>query len=334
LNLSDFDFELPESLIAQNPPARRDAARMLVLHRDSGTWEDRQFSDLPSYLRAGDCLVLNDSKVIPSRLFGEKVGAPGKVEIFLLKRTGKDAEWKALVRPGRKLMPGDTIRFDGDLEAYITQWGEFGERTIRFQGSDSIEEAIERIGHMPLPPYIKRPDAAADRERYQTIFAREKGSVAAPTAGLHFTPEVLARCHTAGADIAYVTLHVGLGTFQPLRMESVEENRLHEEAYIVTPEANAKIAHAERVVACGTTCVRTLESAALKGPAGQTDLLIRPGFDFRTTGAMLTNFHLPRTSLLLLVCAFGGMEFVLSAYRHAVSAGYRFYSYGDCMLIV
>jgi S-adenosylmethionine:tRNA ribosyltransferase-isomerase len=229
-----------------------------------------------------------------------------------------------LVRPGRKLRVGEVVTFGDDLKAQILERGELGERTLRFEGD--VDREIERIGHVPLPPYIRRPDEPADRERYQTVYAREKGSVAAPTAGLHFTPAILAAC----PEIAYVTLHVGLGTFQPIR----SEHRLHTERYEITPENEAKIRAAARRVAVGTTSVRSLESLASLGPSGETDLFIQPGFEFQLTGAMLTNFHLPRTSLLLLVCAFAGKDFVLAAYRHAVEQRYRFYSYGDCMLII
>jgi S-adenosylmethionine:tRNA ribosyltransferase-isomerase len=235
--------------------------------------------------------------------------------------------WTALVHPGRKMRVGERVRLDG-VEAEIVRRGEYGERTVRFHWAGYIYELLHRIGHVPLPPYIKRPDSAEDRERYQTVFARQTGSVAAPTAGLHFTPEVLEACRIAGADIAYVTLHVGLGTFQPVHGES-----LHSERFQITPENAAKIRAAERVVCAGTTSVRAIESTFL-GKADETDLFIRSGFSFQRTNALLTNFHLPESSLLMLVCAFAGREFVLSAYRHAVETGYRFYSYGDCMLIV
>jgi len=352
VQLSDFDYHLPQNLIAQEPLPDRAASRMLVLHRGEQRWEDRLFRELPAFLAPGDCLVLNDSKVFPCRLFGHRAGVHslpvgkrnpkrrenlrGTVEVFLLRPvSADDKEWEALVRPGRKMRTGERVRFDGALEAEITSRGEFGERTLRFLTEADVYETLEQIGHVPLPPYIKRPDAPADRERYQTVFAREKGSVAAPTAGLHFTPEMLGRCRTSGACIAYVTLHVGLGTFQPIHGEQVEQARLHAESYRITPENAAKLDAARRLVAVGTTSVRTIESAhQLRALCGQTELFIYPGFRFARTGALLTNFHLPRTSLLLLVCAFGGAEFVLAAYRHAVEQQYRFYSYGDCMLIL
>jgi S-adenosylmethionine:tRNA ribosyltransferase-isomerase len=252
----------------------------------------------------------------------------GEVEVFLLRAVSDDSKtWEALVRPGRKMRTGERISF-GDVEAEILARGEYGERTLRFETDHDIYEVLRSIGHVPLPPYIKRADTPQDRERYQTVFARETGSVAAPTAGLHFTPEILGECQRAGAEIAYVTLHVGLGTFQPVRGETLHAERFH-----IADENVRKIEAAKRVVAVGTTSVRAVESMKL-GKSGETDLFIRPGFQFEATGAMLTNFHLPQSSLLMLVCAFAGREFVLSAYRHAVEAGYRFYSYGDCMLIV
>jgi S-adenosylmethionine:tRNA ribosyltransferase-isomerase len=347
VNLSEFDFDLPEELIAQRPLERREDSRMLVLYRAEKRWEDRRFVEFPSFLRAGDCLVLNNSRVIPSRLYGHRAGTrslpigknnpkrreylSGRVEVFLLAPVSEDRrEWAALVRPGRKMRVGEVVEFEGGLQAEIVARGELGERTLRFFGGD-LDEALERIGHVPLPPYIRRADDQTDRERYQTVFAKEKGSVAAPTAGLHFTTEILDRCRRAGAEIAYVTLHVGLGTFQPIHITEVTQHRLHAERYEITPENEAKIEAATRRVAVGTTSVRTLETG---GSRGETDLFIYPGFEFRRTGAMLTNFHLPCTSLLLLVCALAGKEFVLEAYRHAVEQRYRFYSYGDCMLIV
>lgn len=337
MKLSDFDYHLPPELIAQEPPAERDAGRMLVLHRASQHWEDRQFRDLPEYLTPGDCLVLNDSRVLPSRLFGKREG--GEAEVMLLEPVSADArEWKALVRPGRKLRIGSMVRFDVNFSAEILSLGERGERTIRLIGDDDVYAAIDRLGHMPLPPYIKRQDEATDRERYQTVFARERGSVAAPTAGLHFTPAMLERCKQAGAQVARVTLHVGLGTFQSMDREDFENHQLHHERYSIGDDSWQIIQNAKRVVAVGTTSVRTVESAMLTGQhSGSTNLFIHPASganQFRRVGAMLTNFHLPRTSLLLLVCAFAGTDFALAAYRHAVEERYRFFSYGDCMLIV
>src|SRR6185369_732957 len=278
MNLADFDFHLPEELIAQQPLADRSASRMLVLYRSEGRWEDRQFRELPSFLQQGDCLALNDSRVFPARLFGhrEGVGAlpvgknnpkrrehlSGQVEVFLLRAVSTDGrDWEALVRPGRKMGVGERIRFPEGLEGEIIARGEFGERTVRFSGADDLYAAFERIGHVPLPPYIKRADEASDRERYQTVFAREKGSVAAPTAGLHFTPDVLERCRAAGSDVAFVTLHVGLGTFQPIHEEQFEGHKLHSETFRITPENALRMHAAKRLVAVGTTSVRTIESA-------------------------------------------------------------------------
>ena len=349
MRVSEFNYHLPESSIAQEPLADRAGSRMLVLYRDSGRWEDRAFRELPQFLHPCDCLVLNDSRVLPARLLGHRVGVhsmrvgrnnpkrfenlSGKVEVFLLRPVSDDARtWTALVRPGRKMRTGERIRF-GDLEAEITGRGELGERTVRFLYEGDIYEALNKVGHVPLPPYIKRPDCPADRERYQTVFARQAGSVAAPTAGLHFTPHVLDACRAAGAEIAYVTLHVGLGTFQPLHTEIVEKAKLHTEDFTISAENDAKLRAASRRLCVGTTSVRSLESA-WRGQRDETDIFIYPGFAFQATGAMLTNFHLPQSSLLMLVCAFAGTDLVLAAYRHAVATGYRFYSYGDCMLIV
>jgi S-adenosylmethionine:tRNA ribosyltransferase-isomerase len=339
VKLSDFDYHLPEDLIAQEPPAERDGARMLVLDRAAQRWDDRLFRDLPEYLAAGDCLVLNDSRVLPSRLFGQREN--GEAEVMLLEPVSADArEWRALVRPGRRLRVGAIVRFDERFSAEIVAQGERGERTVRFsiRGDEDVYDALDRLGHMPLPPYIKRQDRVEDRERYQTVFARERGSVAAPTAGLHFTSEMLERCERAGAHVARVTLHVGLGTFQPMDREDFENHRLHYERYSIGEDAWREIQAAKRVVAVGTTSVRTVESAMATGErAGVTNLFIHPGVgggEFRRVGAMLTNFHLPRTSLLLLVCAFAGGEFAMAAYRHAVEERYRFFSYGDCILIV
>ena len=355
MQLSDFDYNLPPERIAQQPLPDRAASRMLVVYRGEQRWEDRAFRDLPQFLGPGDCLVLNDSRVFPSRLYGHRAGVhalpigkknparreylSGEVEVFLVRPVSADGrDWDALVRPGKKMRVGERIRFGDGLEAEILARGEFGERTIRFLGEADLYAEFEKIGHVPLPPYIKRADNASDRERYQTVYARERGSVAAPTAGLHFTPEILDQCRGAGAEVAYVTLHVGLGTFQPIHEEHFEGHRLHRETFQISAENAARMQAARRLVAVGTTSVRTLEGAALGGgiaeASGETDLFIYPGFEFRATGAMLTNFHLPRTSLLLLVCAFGGTDLILNAYRHAVDAGYRFFSYGDCMLLV
>jgi len=352
MNLSDFDYPLPEELIAQHALEDRAASRMLVLHRARQCWEDRTFRDLPEYLHPGDCLVLNDSKVFPARLYGHRAGThalpigkknparreylTGQVEVFLLRpEAGDPRTWQALVHPGRKMRTGERILFDGGLECEITGRGAYGERTVRFDYEGDLYAKFNEIGHVPLPPYIRRSDEPGDRARYQTVYAAHPGSVAAPTAGLHFTPEMLAACRRAGAEIAYVTLHVGLGTFQPIREQKVEEHRMHAEHFEITAENARKMREAKRLVAVGTTSVRTIESAgALEASSGDTEIFIYPGYRFRHTGAMLTNFHLPRSSLLVLVCAFAGTEFMLAAYRHAVEQRYRFYSYGDCMLIL
>ncbi len=337
MKLSFFDYRLPDELIAQAPLPDRAASRMLVVYRSTGLLEDRQFRDLPQYLRAGDCLAINDTRVVPSRLFGRKEGYAREVEVFLLEPQNPErTHWTALVRPGRHLHEGARVRISERLSVEILETRLRGERLVRVDCEGDLDEEIERIGHVPLPPYIHRPDETADRERYQTVYARTPGSAAAPTAGLHFTPEILEQCRAAGAEIAPVTLHVGLGTFQPLLNETVEENLLHSERYSIPADSAAKLAAAQRRIAVGTTVVRTLESAARNGAAGsgQTDLFIYPGYRFQAVDALLTNFHLPKSSLLLLVCAFGGTDLILGAYRHAVAQRYRFFSYGDCMLIL
>jgi S-adenosylmethionine:tRNA ribosyltransferase-isomerase len=330
--LSEFDYHLPDDLIAQEPLPDRAGSRMLVIHRTTGQWEDRMFRGLPEHLNPGDCLVLNDSRVLPSRLYGRREHGTGKVEIFLTKPVSSDGlTWEALVHPGRKMRTGERVLISDDLTAEILGRAEFGERTVRLHPVGDLLAVLDRVGHVPLPPYIRRPDTLADRERYQTVFAREPGSAAAPTAGLHFTPEILEACKTVGASIAQVTLHVGLGTFQPLRTDNLDDVHLHKESFVVPPETMKAMDQAQRVVAVGTTAVRAIES----NPAiSETDLFIQPGFPFQRTGAMLTNFHLPKSSLLVLVCAFAGRELALEAYRYAVSQKYRFYSYGDCMLII
>lgn len=348
--VSDFDYDLPEELIAQEPPAERAGARMLALDRRTGAWEDALFRDLPEYLREGDLLVLNDSRVIPARLFARRAGlhtqpgheTSGRIQVFLSEQIS-EWEWLALVRPGRKALVGEVLTFgDGVLRAEIIAHGEFGERTVRFEPVEDFFGIVEQLGHVPLPPYIHREDADRDRERYQTVFARQRGSVASPTAGLHFTPEILDRIRARGVRIAYVTLHVGLGTFQPVRVKRIEEIHLHTERYTL-PEATAEelnlaLREGRRIVAAGTTTVRTLEHCALNGSeftphSGSTNIFISPGFEFRVVQALLTNFHLPQSTLLMLVSAFSGRDRVLNAYRHAVAGRYRFFSYGDCMFV-
>jgi S-adenosylmethionine:tRNA ribosyltransferase-isomerase len=365
--VSDFNFELPEELIAQSPPPVRGSSRMLLLDRAAGEYRDDFFRNLPERLKPGDLLVLNDSRVIPARLYATRTrgvhtqaGSPdpsGKIEVLLTESLGDD-RWTALVRPAKKVLPGERLLFDsveGEvmLEAEVVAAGEFGERTIRFSPRPDFLAVLERIGHMPLPPYIHREDTVEDRERYQTVYSDQAGSAAAPTAGLHFTPEVLERLRQRGVEVERVTLHVGLGTFQPVRVERVEEIHLHTERYTLperTAEAvNRALKERRRIVAAGTTTVRTLEHCAqvaekdgfepyagvqLHPHSGETNIFISPGFRFKVVGGLLTNFHLPQSTLLMLVSALGGREQVLAAYRHAVRERYRFFSYGDCMLVL
>ena len=359
--VSHFGYALPEELIAQEPLADRAASRMLRLERSSGLWQDASFRDLPGWLRPDDLLVLNNTRVFPARLYGHRSGAraqplsprnpaareflKGQVEILLTRQLA-EGEWQALVRPGRKIGVGERLYFGehGELEAEVMARGEFGVRTLRFAPVADFFAAVERLGHVPLPPYIARSDAPGDRERYQTVYASQRGSVAAPTAGLHFTPEVLDRLRVRGIETVEITLHVGLGTFQPVHAERVEDHKMHSEPYSISEKAaeqlNRARAAGRRIVAVGTTTVRTLEHAARQSPGGrieaggrEADLFIYPGFDFRVVGALLTNFHLPQSTLLMMAAAFAGRERLLAAYRHAVEQRYRFYSYGDCMFI-
>lgn len=330
----DFDYELPEESIAQEP-APRGESRLLVLDRE-GPDRHRRVQDLPRLLRPGDLLVLNDTRVIPARLFGHRIGSEGRMEVLLVEKAG-EREWDALVRPGKRARPGTGIAFEG-LTAEVV--GKRDDR-YRLRFSEPVEPHLDRLGHVPLPPYIRRPDEESDRERYQTVFARNPGAVAAPTAGLHFSAELLEAIAAAGIGIARVTLHVGIGTFKPVAAERVEDHRMDHERYEVSEETAEAIrsarAEGRRVVAVGTTVVRTLESAVLaagevKAGGGSTELFITPGYAFRAVDVLLTNFHLPRSTLLMLVSAFAGRERVLAAYAEAVREGYRFYSYGDAML--
>jgi S-adenosylmethionine:tRNA ribosyltransferase-isomerase len=440
LRVSDFDFELPTELIAQQPPAERGQSRMLVMNRATGAVRDSAFAEFPSLLNPGDLLVLNDTRVIPARLYARRTtvrnqpdgpqtlrapslrllpgarvgnhdpqpaslqqpGAPGpgsprtglrpwgggpdfrtwesthptgRIEVMLTEPAASEmlgapsfprssAErvgnrepqsasgenlWRALVRPGRKVAIGEILVFPDPsgglaLEAEVLERGQFGERLLRFNPVDDFFAVLDRIGHVPLPPYIRREDEAADRERYQTVFSRERGSVAAPTAGLHFTPQILDALTIRDVEIARLTLHVGLGTFAPLRVERVDEVRLHRERYTLSASAaeaiNRAVSEGRRIVAVGTTVVRTLEHCALQAQnrplephSGETEIFISPGFQFRLVSGLLTNFHLPQSSLLMLVSGFAGREPVLAAYRHAVQQNYRFFSYGDCMFL-
>lgn len=348
MQVSDFHFDLPQELIAQRPLTERAASRLLHVRRGpEEAVEDRNFREFPDLLRSGDLVVFNNTRVLPARLFGRKSGHPGCIEVLLTKQISPDlSEWECLVRPGRKIGIGDRLMFGDpvEFEAEVVSRGAFGERSVRFGPVADFFGALERLGHVPLPPYIDRSDEGEDRERYQTVYASARGSVAAPTAGLHFTPKILQRLRERGIETAEVTLHVGLGTFQPVRVERVEDHKLHGERYEISEataaKINAALATGRRVVAIGTTTVRTLEYAALASKdgwvetgSGEANLFIYSGFQFRVVGAMLTNFHLPESTLLMLVCAFGGQESVLRAYRHAVEQRYRFYSYGDCMFV-
>jgi S-adenosylmethionine:tRNA ribosyltransferase-isomerase len=362
MELSEFDFDLPLELIAQRPPERRDAARMLLLDRKSGATEDHNFREFPDLLRGDELVVLNNTRVLPARLFGHREGLrsqkPGEnnaardehlkssIEVMLLRQIEPDL-WQTLVRPGRKIPVGERIIFgDGELEARVEDRGGYGLRLLRFTSRGSFAEAIELLGHIPLPPYIKRADEPLDRERYKTVYARKGSAVAAPTAGLHFTPEILELMRKRGIEIAEITLEVGLGTFEPVRTERLEDHKIHAESYEISEGAAQAIVKAKKegrpILAVGTTVVRALEDAAEKaaardelpaaGPA-EAEIFIYPGKPIRIVSQMLTNFHLPRSSLLALVAAFAGREEILQAYGHAVEQGYRFYSYGDCMLI-
>ena len=348
---NDFDFHLPHHPIAQRPLERRDSSRLLLLDRERGNFEDRQFAEFPELLLQDDLLVLNNARVIPARLFGRREGnSSGKIEVLLVRQNGADT-WECLVRPGKKMPLGARVLFgENELGAEVVGRGESGVRTLNFisRDSQSVGQHFERLGHMPLPPYIDRPDETSDRERYQTVFAKRPGAIAAPTAGLHFTPEILERIRAKGIEICELTLDVGLGTFQPVHSETLEGHAMHSESYEIPPETAEKLTEARaagrRIVAIGTTAVRALEDAAIRTSEAQStfllapgkaeaSLFILPGFRFRVVDALLTNFHLPKSTLLALVSAFAGRENVLAAYRHAVETGYRFYSYGDCMFI-
>lgn len=367
MRVSEFDYDLPLDRVAQKPLDQRDASRMLLLECSSGALQDCAFRDLPEILRGDELLILNSARVIPARLFGRRKGIRAEgagrnsrvhgeflqspIEVLLVRQV-EPSLWEALVRPGRKVGIGESLVFGAnELEAEVLTRSEYGLRTLRFQQRADFFLVLERLGHIPLPPYIKRMDDTVDRERYQTVFAKQPGAVAAPTAGLHFTPEILERIRARGIPVLEITLQVGLGTFQPVHCEEIEQHRMHHEAYEITVETAAAIDNARRegrrVLAVGTTVVRALEDAAAKwanvrGQSGRStvapgkavaDIFIYPGFSFRIVDALLTNFHLPRSTLLAMVSALAGREPVLRAYQHAISKGYRFYSYGDCMLL-
>ena len=341
MKTSDFYYDLPQERIAQTPAEPRDSARMMVIHRDTGLREDRIFRDLPEYLRPGDVMVINETKVIPARLLGEKEDTHVPVEVLLLKRLDKDA-WETLVRPGRRLKKGAIASFgNGMLRCEIGDTTDAGGRIVRFLYEGVFEELLDRLGEMPLPPYIH--EKLQDPNRYQTVYARQEGSAAAPTAGLHFTPQVLQRVRDRGVEIVPVLLHVGLGTFRPVKAEDVKDHQMHSEFWEVSEEAAEKINAARRrggrVVCIGTTSVRTLETAATEDGVvhpgrGMTSIFITPGVKFKATDVLLTNFHLPESTLLMLVSAFMGREEALAAYQEAVDKQYRFFSFGDCMLIL
>lgn len=340
LKKSDFYFELPQELIAQDPLEDRSASRLLVLDKESGAVSHHVFREIENYLRPGDCLVLNDTKVIPARLLGEKEGTGGHVEVLLLKRKQGDI-WETLVKPGKKCKPGARLTFgDGLLKAEVLETVEEGNRLVRFDYQGIFEEILDRLGEMPLPPYITHK--LADKNRYQTVYARYEGSAAAPTAGLHFTNELLDRIEKKNVQVVFVTLHVGLGTFRPVKEENVLDHHMHSEFYHVSEEAAAKInetkASGGRVICVGTTACRTLESAAdesgkVQSGSGNTEIFIYPGYRFKVLDALITNFHLPESTLVMLVSALAGREHVLEAYAEAVKEGYRFFSFGDAMFI-
>lgn len=342
LNLDDYDFDLPPELIAQRPSADRAGCRLLVVNRATGSLADCRFGDLPNLLRRGDRLIANDTRIIPARLLGRRATG-GRVELLLHRQLGR-THWECLAQPADRLRLGERLDFGQGLSATVEGRGGEGLVTVNLQSHQPLARALARVGHMPLPPYIRRPDTIRDRRDYQSLFARQPGAVAAPTASLHFTPALLRHCRAAGIALSAVTLHVGLGTFQPLRAEQLRTGRLHPERYAVGAAAARAIAETRdrsgRIVAIGTTVARTLEAVARehRGRAaaanGETTLFIRPGFTFRAVDCLLTNFHLPRSSLLLLVSAFAGFDLTRTAYAHAIAQRYRFYSYGDAMLIV
>jgi S-adenosylmethionine:tRNA ribosyltransferase-isomerase len=345
VDISDFDYQLPESLIAQEPLSERDASRMLIVNRATRTWRDSLFKDLPSQLTAGDVLVINNTRVFPARLRGQRAPFGGVVELLLVREVERNT-WEALARPARRLKSGTEISFSNTaMRAQVTDCLENGIRVVRFETDENLDDVIDRIGEPPLPPYINRDahSPADDRQRYQTIYASERGAIAAPTAGLHFTPSILEAVKARGVLVAEITLHVGYGTFEPVRVPDITKHKVAAERFSITQKTasliNRSRSAGRRIIAVGTTTARALESAT--SPAGEitmqsgvASLTIIPGYEFRIMDGLLTNFHLPKSSLLMLVSAFAGRELTLAAYEHAVKSGYRFYSYGDCMLLL
>ncbi len=345
MDISDFDYQLPESLIAQEPLSERDASRMLIVNRATRTWRDSLFKDLPSQLTAGDVLVINNTRVFPARLRGQRAPFGGVVELLLVREVERNT-WEALARPARRLKSGTEISFSNTaMRAQVTDCLENGIRVVRFETDENLDDVIDRIGEPPLPPYINRDahSPADDRQRYQTIYASERGAIAAPTAGLHFTPSILEAVKARGVLVAEITLHVGYGTFEPVRVPDITKHKVAAERFSITQKTasliNRSRSAGRRIIAVGTTTARALESAT--SPAGEitmqsgvASLTIIPGYEFRIMDGLLTNFHLPKSSLLMLVSAFTGRELTLAAYEHAVKSGYRFYSYGDCMLLL
>lgn len=346
MRIDEFDYTLPQELIAQRPSEQRDICRLMVLNRRKNSVDHKHFYDILDYLQPGDCLVMNNSKVLPARLFGEKAGTGAKIEFLLIKRLEGD-RWETMVKPGKRLKPGDSVSFGKDFRAEILEYGEDGTRIVEFHYEGIFMERLEALGKMPLPPYIERESTAEDRDMYQTVYCKEEGSVAAPTAGLHFTEELLAKAEEKGVKLAYVTLHVGIGTFRPVKCENVEDHHMHFEEYEVDEETaktiNDTILSGGRIVSVGTTSTRTLESAAyrdetsgkyiIKAGAGSTGIFIYPGYQFKVVKALITNFHLPKSTLLMLISALYDREKILEAYEIAVKEKYRFFSYGDAMLI-
>ena len=350
MHINDFDYKLPEELIAQKPQKDRDKCRLMVLRRSDNSKEHRHFFDILEYLKEGDCLLLNDSKVIPARLYGIKEGTGARVEFLLIKRIEGDT-WETMVRPGKRLKPGDSVVFSDEdekkLRAEILDYGEDGTRIVKMEYDGILMERLEEIGSMPLPPYISRPSNDEDKDDYQTVYCHEEGSVAAPTAGLHFTTELLEKARKKGVKIAFVTLHVGIGTFRPVKCETIEDHHMHFEEYSVSEETaeivNETVLSGGRVISVGTTSTRTAESAAcfdeksgkylLKAGSGSTDIFIYPGYEFKIIESLITNFHLPKSTLMMLVSALYDREHILKAYDEAVREEYRFFSYGDAMFI-